>query len=407
MARAKKTGVTITADGTIQIEFIYREERCRERLDRIKFKPTPANLNKAQAHRQSILDAIDAGTFNYRETFPDSKRAKKFEEGSDLKVGHWLDTWLDEKQKHIKSSTYMDYVKTVSLLKRAKCSLIDSSGALESKVLGSIPLHELRRKHVKAWCKTLTCSNKRISNLLSPLRTALQEAVVEELIPINPIFDFTYKKNEAPKQKKIEPFTQEEQAEILASLTKPQHRNLIQFALWSGLRTSELVALEWKAIDFDRNIVSVYQAKTEKSAKPEKTKTRAGTRFVKLLPAALQALKNQKQYSLLEGNRVFLNPNTEKPWIGDQQIRKFWKWALKRAGVRYRIPYQTRHTYASMMLSAGEPLAWVSNQLGHGSVTLTASTYATWVPDALPEAGNKAAMLFAPLSAKKDEINQL
>jgi integrase len=375
MARAKKTGVTITADGTIQIEFIYREERCRER---VKLEPTAANLNKAQAHRQSILDAIDTGTFNYRETFPDSKRAKKFEESSDLKVGKWLATWLEKNENHFKASTFNDYTKTVNILKKA---------------FGALPLHELKKKHVKAWCAKQTCTNKRIANLLSPLRTALQEAVVEELIDVNPLIDFRFTRNEPPKPKTVDPFSKKEQAAILDNLI-PQYRNLIQFAFWSGLRTSELVALEWKAIDFDRNIVSVHQAKTEKATKPEKTKTRAGTRFVKLLPAALQALKNQKQYSLLEGSRIFLNPKTGKPYIGDRQIRRFWELALVAANVRYRKPYQTRHTYGSMMLSAGEPLAWVSNQMGHSSVTQTDSTYAIWIPDALPEAGNKAVELF-------------
>ncbi|MCF6251434.1 MAG: hypothetical protein L3J75_09225 [Methylococcaceae bacterium] len=49
----------------------------------------------------------------------------------------------------------------------------------------------------------------------------------------------------------------------------------------------------------------------------------------------------------------------------------------------------------SMMLSAGEPLAWVSKQLGHSNVLMTAKTYATWIPDSQPEAGNKVVELFS------------
>ena len=48
-----------------------------------------------------------------------------------------------------------------------------------------------------------------------------------------------------------------------------------------------------------------------------------------------------------------------------------------------------------MMLSAGEPLAWVSRQLGHSNVVMTARVYATWIPDSQPEAGNKAVELFS------------
>jgi integrase len=38
---------------------------------------------------------------------------------------------------------------------------------------------------------------------------------------------------------------------------------------------------------------------------------------------------------------------------------------LKKANIDYRNPYQTRHTYASQMLSRGENPMWVAHQLGH------------------------------------------
>ncbi len=55
-----------------------------------------------------------------------------------------------------------------------------------------------------------------------------------------------------------------------------------------------------------------------------------------------------------EGKRIFHNPFTQVPWNSSDQIRDPWRTVLKRAGVRYRNPYQMRHTYASMILSAGE-----------------------------------------------------
>lgn len=99
-----------------------------------------------------------------------------------------------------------------------------------------------------------------------------------------------------------------------------------------------------------------------------------------MLPPVEQALIDQKQYTLLQNGKIFLNPTTGKQYTGDQQIRKtFWIPLLKRADVRYRNPYQTRHTYASMMLSSGENLAWVSSQMGHSNVLITARTYARWI----------------------------
>lgn len=40
--------------------------------------------------------------------------------------------------------------------------------------------------------------------------------------------------------------------------------------------------------------------------------------------------------------------------------------------VRYRSPHQTRSTYASMVLSAGEHPMWVANQMGHSNWTMIA-----------------------------------
>lgn len=61
-----------------------------------------------------------------------------------------------------------------------------------------------------------------------------------------------------------------------------------------------------------------------------------------------------------------------------------------KSGARYRRPYQTRHTYASMMLTAGEPLGWVANQMGHSDLSMLARVYARWIKSATPDVGNKA-----------------
>jgi integrase len=74
-----------------------------------------------------------------------------------------------------------------------------------------------------------------------------------------------------------------------------------------------------------------------------------------LLAHALEALKAQKRYTFLKNAEVFQNPKTGDRWNGNQAIRRgMWAVALRKAKVRYRKPYQTRHTYASMMLMAGE-----------------------------------------------------
>jgi integrase len=89
----------------------------------------------------------------------------------------------------------------------------------------------------------------------------------------------------------------QEQALILAEMSG-QARNLYQFAFWSGLRTSELVALDWGDIDWDRRIIHVRKAKTQKAKNIEIPKTVSSLREVKMLEPAYQALLTQKQHTL-------------------------------------------------------------------------------------------------------------
>jgi integrase len=55
--------------------------------------------------------------------------------------------------------------------------------------------------------------------------------------------------------------------------------------------------------------------------------------------------------------------------------------AIKKSGVKYRTQYNTRHTYASTMLTENKPIGWVSRQLGHSSIKMTLNTYARWIPE--------------------------
>jgi len=358
----KYPGVRESSESSIEIDFYYNGQRCRERL---ALKPTPANLKKAAQHRAAILNAIEAGTFDYAYTFPKSKNAHKFAP-SQYTVRTYLTEWLGNKRPVLKASTHKDYTKTLLNIIVPR--------------FGATLLHMLTRNDIRQWVATVECSNKRIANILSPLRAALQDAQHDDLIQLNPLFNWTYKRNEAPpKTYHIDPFNKDEQQAIINAATGQVRNQVITF-FWTGMRTSELIALEWTDIDWQRKKIIVNKAVTQHAESDETTKTKTGTREIDMLPPVEQALIDQKKHTLLHGNKIFHNPRTGEPWKGDQAIRKtLWMPLLKKAGVRYRNPYQTRHTYASMMLSAGENLAWVSNQMGHCDVLITARTYARWI----------------------------
>jgi integrase len=375
-------GVRSRSSKSIEIDFVYRGQRCRETF---RIAPTPANLKRVAQHRAAILDAIAHDTFDYATTFPESKNRFKFADrpqSAGLLLEDYLETWLDGKRKQVKSSTFAGYRKIIS--------------ALVSDGFGRVLMPEFKRSHMKAWCQKQTCTNKWLSNVQSCLRTALQDAVDDDLLETNPLYGWKYENAEALRPTDdIDPFTPEEREAILSACRDPQHRNLFEFAFWTGLRTSELVALTWDDIDWLRLEARINKAKTQDASEPETTKTRKGVRDVKLLPPAVDALKRQKPITFMLGGEIFRDPRTNAPWSGDEPIRQGpWKSALRKAGVRYRRPYQTRHTYASMMLTAGEPLAWVANQLGHADLSMISRTYGRWIKSAQPDVGSKAVAMF-------------
>ena len=83
------------------------------------------------------------------------------------------------------------------------------------------------------------------------------------------------KKRSAIEKEEIDPFTPEERTLILGALNG-QVRNYAEFALWSGLRTSELIALRWSDIDFPRGVIRVRRAFVMGEGKGPKTE--AGNR---------------------------------------------------------------------------------------------------------------------------------
>ena len=194
-------------------------------------------------------------------------------------------------------------------------------------------------------------------------------------------------KNLPVKTDEPNPLTPAEAEAILKELP-PEGRNLIQFAIWTGLRTSELIALEWRDIDFEAGLIRVRRAIVNKHAKQPKTKS--GERDVKIFPPTLEALLNQKQFTFSQKAQVFSNPQTKKAWSTDAQIRRtLWIPALKKANVTYRMPYQTRHTYASTLLSLGENPMWVAGQMGHKDWAMIHRVYGRWIPDVDKSAGSK------------------
>jgi integrase len=75
---------------------------------------------------------------------------------------------------------------------------------------------------------------------------------------------------------------------------------------------------------------------------------------------------------------VFLNTAYQEQWEGDKPSYLRWIRILRKAEVRYRNPYQTRHTIASSLVVLGEVPPCVAAQMGHTDTTTITRTYGKW-----------------------------
>jgi len=86
--------------------------------------------------------------------------------------------------------------------------------------------------------------------------------------------------------------------------------------------------------------------------------------------------------------RVFLSQQGA-PLDQAHFYNRVWRKLLAKAGLRYIRIHDLRHTFASLLIQNGESLAYVKEQLGHGSIQITVDTYGHLVPGGNRQAVDK------------------
>ncbi|RQO57062.1 site-specific integrase [Variovorax sp. KBW07] len=362
-------GITVlkrTRKEVIRIAFSFKGVQCREILDLPGTRP---NLLYAERLRGEILRKIEQNSFRYNEYFPQSPKCKIFGHGtgvtSTTTIKELLESYRDRAKASLQPSTWTGYRKAIDNV------LVPQFGGLTVPALSVSILRE--------WIATKKVTRKRMSNLLLPLRNALSEALADEVIAFNPLDRLKLEKvlpretlstDYAPN-----PYTLEELVPALVSMDGTE-RAAFQLWAFTGLRTSELIALSWRDVDLVAWTIYVHTAVVEGEEKG--TKTKAGIRTIPLLPAAQQALEDERQRTEKADGRVFLNPRTGKEWT-DQSLLRLWKRTCTKSKTIYRNPYQMRHTFASQLLSQGENPAYIAKLLGHKTTEMVTRHYGRWV----------------------------
>ncbi|MFU0882577.1 Arm DNA-binding domain-containing protein [Kluyvera cryocrescens] len=349
-------GVTIrkhSSGETINITFTYKGVKCREPLSNLEVNNK--NLKYAERTLGEIYNKIERGTFIYAEYFPRSARLKIF---GNAATGKTVKMYLDEYLKICETRNLSP--STIGGYKKCRSALSE---------LHIFPASELTPAALKTWIQNQKTTLKTIRNQLSFLRSSLDEAITDGVLQINPVSLVTAsryrsKETETEDDYVVDPLTPAEVDALLTSAGNKQWENLFRFAIHTGMRSSELCALRWKDIDFIQRTAHVQSASVAGITKG--TKTKAGTRKVELTDEAMLALTSQKPFSFMKDATIFEDPKTGIAWANADAIRKkAWVPTLRKAGIRYRNPYQTRHTFATRLISRGANLFWLASQMGH------------------------------------------
>ena len=379
-------GVRAASESSIEIRFAYPDSKTEQR-ERIQLEPTPANLERAFVHLSQIKDAIKQGIFDYAKTFPKSKRADLYTNRTLLYT--YLKNWL-VRQAHIKSGTRVFYNRIIE-------------GQVKGSSLQEARVADLTWSMVRDWALSMNVLPKTRSSRLTVLRSALDDAVDDGIITVNPLIGKKLKQQSVvipSEATRIDPFSWEER-EAIKTAAPQQFGLMLTFSFCTGLRPEEIRGLTWDRVDFVGRTVLIDRVVTDASlGKFEPPKTQHSYRTVDLVGPAFDAIVAYKQYSFLQGGVVFLNPKTGKPFSTTNKIRAQWITVLKKAGVRYRVPYQTRHTYASTMLLAGEDLAYIAKQMGHSDITVTLKYYARFIQNTGVKHGSKMEELYKKSMSK-------
>lgn len=372
--------------------------------------------------------------FKYEDAFPCSRRAREVRRQQAINrvepTGPSLDQWFNIVQTSVGPNTQDDYRRVIQYtLKPMSVAVmgIRPPHPYAGLSLEMLPVDELTSERLSLLrnhlYKEQGLSGRRVGNILIPLRGMCAQLVLGKTLKENP-FDVlkplkdTRVSHDTPAvvdptapaktleevakfkadKGKADPFTPDEIEAILSEAEGPL-LNTIAFWFACGLRTGELLALQWQDIDLEKTQVCIRRALSRGKLK---TLKRDDWRWLPLRPHALAAIKAQFAYSGQQAAWVFPNPATGGRYANESKLTKRWHSLLAAAGVRYRRPYQCRHTYGSSELSAGEPLLKVAADMGHKDWKMLQNHYGRWIPavGAMQGAGQGSAVVFGPLWAR-------
>ena len=203
-----------------------------------------------------------------------------------------------------------------------------------------------------------------VAKELELLRAALNVAMREwEWIDVSP---FSKVRIEQSKNHIYRWLTAEEEALLIPECTD-WVKEIVIFALNTGMRQDEILSLKWQDIDLSRKVLLVVKSKNGEQ------------RTLPLNQAAIGVLRSKGKVRHISG---LIFPSEAGTKINPGNLRRGFYAARKRSGIDHVRFHDLRHTFATRLVQRGVDLYVVKELLGHKSLKMT-MRYAHHYPESL------------------------
>jgi integrase len=338
-----------------------------------------AEIVKAQLEKSLLID--DAEAFN-RIVGADNP-------GNGPTLGVYGEKWASELSlTNLKASTKVRYLQCFKLHIQP-CQIAGKQ--LNEINYGDVKGFILELKGRYCVSKPKLLSKNSIRNILGALRLILSEAEADGLIKGNPAANKKLSQfyRTAGQNEEINPFTISEVHKIESIFREKfaWYYPLVVCLFRTGIRAGEARGLEWGDVSFKARRIAIKRSHSYGRAvtKPKTTSSRRTINLSNDLVEVLQTWKaHLKEYWLENGcpdpGLVFPG-KTGRPFDLPNFQKRYWNKAQELAGVEIRRVHDTRHTFATILLTNSVAITRVAHLLGHSSVRTTLQFYAHYLPD--------------------------
>lgn len=273
------------------------------------------------------------------------------EETKGLRFGVVAEKWWAEHEPKIAYNTTKSY-------KPAYERAVEVFGEKYIREITPLDIYRFLSEFAKTYSAKTVKTQLLIFNLIG------KYAVAHGYVNANPARDLS-----APKGlpgKKIHAPSSEDIARVKQSVDLP-FGMFAYFAMYTGMRRGELLALEWRDINLSERTIDINKSLYHMNNRPcvKEPKTFASIGKVPILDKLLEKLKPSK-------GLVF--PNDKGEHMTEMQFQRTWERYCAASGVT-ATPHQFRHCYATMLVEAGIAPEKAQALLRHSQLSTTMDTY--------------------------------